>query len=524
MHTFAYARPATLAEAVALLAEHGPGGPRPRRRHGPDHPAPRRHAPPDARRRPQADRRAAAGRSARQGGRLVIGATTVMTDIAADERVRRDFAALAEAAAVVGSVQIRNRATLGGNVCNASPAADTAPALLVYGADVVAAGPGGTRRIPLDDVLRALRRDDPARRASWSPRSSCPLPDAGAMGAVHVRRTRRRGPRPRVGHAGRARVDEAGVTRLAYGSVGPAARPRASTRPACSPTRRAPDEAKARDPRADASPDASPSPRSMRAGPEYRLAMLRVLGERALRDRDRAAGGRGSDDDDHHDSHPDDGQRARSRRSTSPPHHTLLDVLRDDLGLTGTKECCLVGECGACTVSLDGRIVDSCLVLAVEADGAEVTTVEGLAAGRPADPAPGGVPRQGRRPVRLLHPGPADGRARPPRRATRIRRVAEIQEGLAGNLCRCGCYEQIIEAVLGGRRGGAGDDRARAIGASPQPRRRASAGSPAPSEYVADIHLPGRAPRAGSSRSPAPGPGSSPSTRARRERCRASAW
>ncbi len=60
-------------------------------------------------------------------------------------------------------------------------------------------------------------------------------------------------------------------------------------------------------------------------------------------------------------------------------HHTLLDVLRDDLGLTGTKECCLVGECGACTVSLDGRIVDSCLVLAVEADGAEVTTVEGLA-------------------------------------------------------------------------------------------------------------------------------------------------
>ena len=63
------------------------------------------------------------------------------------------------------------------------------------------------------------------------------------------------------------------------------------------------------------------------------------------------------------------------------PHHTLLEVLRDDLGLTGTKECCLVGECGACTVLLDGRSVDSCLVLAVEADGATVTTVEGLATG-----------------------------------------------------------------------------------------------------------------------------------------------
>ena len=63
------------------------------------------------------------------------------------------------------------------------------------------------------------------------------------------------------------------------------------------------------------------------------------------------------------------------------PHHTLLDALRDDLDLTGTKECCLVGECGACTVRLDGRIVDSCLVLAAEADGGEVITVEGLAVG-----------------------------------------------------------------------------------------------------------------------------------------------
>ena len=62
-------------------------------------------------------------------------------------------------------------------------------------------------------------------------------------------------------------------------------------------------------------------------------------------------------------------------------HHTLLEALRDDLGLTGTKECCLVGECGACTVLVDGRSVDSCLMLAVEADGAAVTTVEGLAAG-----------------------------------------------------------------------------------------------------------------------------------------------
>jgi len=89
----------------------------------------------------------------REGDRLVIGANTVMTDIAADETIRSRFTALAEAAIVVGSVQIRNRASLAGNICNASPAADTVPALLVDDARVVATGPARSRRIPLDEFL-----------------------------------------------------------------------------------------------------------------------------------------------------------------------------------------------------------------------------------------------------------------------------------------------------------------------------------------------------------------------------------
>ena len=80
-----------------------------------------------------------------------------MTDVAADLRMRRHFPALVEAAAVVGSVQIRNRATLAGNICNASPAADTAPPLLVYGAVVVVAGPGRRAAHAARRVLRALR-------------------------------------------------------------------------------------------------------------------------------------------------------------------------------------------------------------------------------------------------------------------------------------------------------------------------------------------------------------------------------
>jgi carbon-monoxide dehydrogenase small subunit len=137
----------------------------------------------------------------------------------------------------------------------------------------------------------------------------------------------------------------------------------------------------------------------------------------------------------------------RVRRTEVEPHHTLLDLLRDDLDLTGTKSCCLVGECGACTVRLDGRIVDSCLVLAAEADGAEVTTVEGLAVDgqfsrlQEAFLDCGAVQCGFCTPGQLLAADDLLGRIPDPT-------VAEVHEGLAGNLCRCGCYVQITEAVL----------------------------------------------------------------------------
>ena len=145
------------------------------------------------------------------------------------------------------------------------------------------------------------------------------------------------------------------------------------------------------------------------------------------------------------------------------PHHTLLEALRDDLGLTGTKECCLVGECGACTVLLDGRSVDACLVLAVEADGLEVRTVEGLArpdgslsALQAAFLDKGAVqcgfciPGQLVSAQALLDEHPHPSRA-------------EIEEGLAGNLCRCAGYEQIIEAVLLAAEGGTAPSSAGAV-------------------------------------------------------------
>ena len=140
----------------------------------------------------------------------------------------------------------------------------------------------------------------------------------------------------------------------------------------------------------------------------------------------------------------------RPRTLAVEPHHTLLDVLRADLGLTGTKECCLVGECGACTVRLNGAIVDSCLVLAVEADGGEVETVEGLAAHatefatlsalQDAFLTHGAVQCGFCIPGQLMAADDLLQRVPSPSRA-------EIEEGLAGNLCRCGCYYQIFDAV-----------------------------------------------------------------------------
>lgn len=210
-------------------------------------------------------------------GRLSISATTVMTDIAADPRVLNHFVALSEAAAVVGAVQIRNRATLAGNLCNASPAADTAPALLVHGAEVVAAGPAGERRIPVSDFFVSSGQTS---LAAGELVTAVELPlHEHRTGSVHLRRTRRRG-HDLAAITLACAVDEAGVTRLAYGSVGP--RPFLAVDesgvladPDNDDATRAPilEELLAR---------AAPSPTSMRAGPEYRLAMLRVLARRGL--------------------------------------------------------------------------------------------------------------------------------------------------------------------------------------------------------------------------------------------------
>lgn len=210
-------------------------------------------------------------------GLVSISATVTMSELVMNPLINRYFPALVEAANVVGSVQIRNRATLVGNICNASPAADSAPPLLVYGAEVVAMGLHGKRRIPLNDFfvrsgVTALQRGEIVASIEL------PVPCI-RMGAAHVRRTRRRG-HDLASVTLCCGVEETGVVRLSYGSVGP--RPvLAIDKSGILADEKAPEEAKTAIFESMFA-QASPSKTSMRASPAYRLAMLKILGRQAL--------------------------------------------------------------------------------------------------------------------------------------------------------------------------------------------------------------------------------------------------
>lgn len=130
------------------------------------------------------------------------------------------------------------------------------------------------------------------------------------------------------------------------------------------------------------------------------------------------------------------------------PRVTLLDLLRERLGLTGTKKGCDRGQCGACTVLLDGRRINSCLALAVSQDGADVLTIEGLAQGDACHPLQAAF---------IAHDAFQCGFCTPGQIMSALGLIQEgqagddperVREGMSGNLCRCGAYRGITEAVL----------------------------------------------------------------------------
>ena len=139
---------------------------------------------------------------------------------------------------------------------------------------------------------------------------------------------------------------------------------------------------------------------------------------------------------------------ARRDVALDDPRVTLLDLLRERLDLTGTKKGCDRGQCGACTVLVDGRRINSCLALAVSLDGAEIVTIEGLAQGDALHPVQAAF---------IAHDALQCGFCTPGQIMSAVGLLAEgqagadperVREGMSGNLCRCGAYAGITEAVL----------------------------------------------------------------------------
>jgi carbon-monoxide dehydrogenase medium subunit len=290
LRPFDYVRPASLDAVIGLLDEHGPsarllaGGTDVlvRLRTGHMRPA------------VVVDLKAARGLEStivQTGSSLRIGARCVMADLLTDERVRAHFPALVDAVRVVGSVQIRHRATLVGNICNASPAADTAPSLLVHDAVANIAGPSGARRVPVAEFFTGPGTTV-LGRGEVVGSIDVPIPE-GRTGASFTRLTRRRG----VDLASltvSCLIKESGEASIAFGAVAP------------TPLVVKDDGAIVAEFRRQTSVSAATLDRlvarcrpisDVRASRDYRLAMLRVFIGRALkRALDRLADGAGRTD------------------------------------------------------------------------------------------------------------------------------------------------------------------------------------------------------------------------------------
>jgi xanthine dehydrogenase iron-sulfur cluster and FAD-binding subunit A len=338
---------------------------------------------------------------------LGIGALTRIWDLRNSPALQAHHTALAEACASFGSTQIQLMGTIGGNICNGSPASDTVPALMALGAELTLVGPDGERVLPLEAFLvgpgAVALQDGEILTAIRIPR-----PQPGAASA-YAKISRVRADLAKASAAAMIVRDGDTITdcRLALGSVAPTAiRCRAAERVLMGEgfTHELALEA------GEAASQAVAPIDDIRSTASYRREVVKALAHDAVEAAWKRAGVR-----EHGGAPPCPPLWGGGRGSTSAPvqmpegairqavhvprlsdrdvgltvngvhHHLsvksnelLLNILRERLDLTGTKYGCGIGECGACTVHLDGVPTLACLTLAVVADGREVTTVEGL--------------------------------------------------------------------------------------------------------------------------------------------------
>ncbi len=404
-----------------------------------------------------------------ESGRVTLGPLVTHADVVASAPMLTAGLPLAQACLEVGSPPLRNRATVVGNIVTASPANDTISALVALGAEVTMASVRGERTVPVTEFVSGFRQtvlepDEIVTAVAFDALDGANRPNRRR--GVFVKLGLRRAQAISVVHAAVV-VELRGLDIVdlvvALGSVAPTI----ITVPEATELAMGRELDEAADGIVGAARRAATPIDDIRGSAEYRSHAVGVVVSRAVA----ALASRSEADRWPHESprliltvNPDRVPAASHsladpgdvvtatvngsvRSAAGAAGKTLMDWLRDDLGLTGTKEGCAEGECGACTVHLDGSAVFSCLVPAGRASGSTITTVEGVAS-----------------PDGELHPfqqamvdtgGAQCGFCTPGFVMSAAALLEEIPEptseqitvGLSGNLCRCTGYCSIIEAV-----------------------------------------------------------------------------
>lgn len=395
------------------------------------------------------------------GGYIRLGALVTHNDVVASELIRSRALPLAQASWEVGAPQIRNRATIAGNIITASPANDTISPLLALDAEVELQSVRGIRRVPLNQFYTGLRR-------------TVMEPDE-LLTAIFVRamQPNERGVFIKLGLRRAQAITVVNVTAVLAFDADIVSRAMITLGSVAPTVIRVPDAeaalfGKPLTPEviADAARIAAAAPKpitDVRSTAEYRTEMIAVLITRALRQISSGTvaslphapamlwGGT-----------PHVGLEASAMHAENVPIETtingelqtfetgygktLLDFLREDAGLTGSKEGCAEGECGACTVFLDGAAVMACMVPAVRAHGAQIVTVEGLAQDDQLHPVQAAFIDHAAVQCGYCTPGFLMAGAKLLEEQANPT-VEQIQQTFSGNLCRCTGYYKIISAM-----------------------------------------------------------------------------